>query len=123
MIQKPRKDTTKALKKSLDAMRDCLSQSVPGFDKKAMYGIKFSRIGTHYRIENAPVPPSDLIGKKLEKSFNSFMKQLKVNYDNVKVEGSCLIGTQKDNFLIGYENYQKTGKRMTKKIHGIEGTI
>lgn len=123
MIQKPRKDTTKSLKKSLDSMRDCLSQSVPGFDKKSMYGIKFSRIGTHYRIENAPVPPSDVIGRKLEKSFNSFMKQLKVNYGNVKVEGSCLIGTQKDNFLIGYENYEKKGKRVTKKIHGIEGTI
>ena len=104
-------------------MRECLSQSVPGFDKKAMYGIKFSRIGTHYRIENAPVPPSDVIGRKLEKSFNSFMKQLKVNYGNVKVEGSCLIGTQKNNFLIGYENYEKKGKRITKKIHGIEGTI
>ena len=43
--------------------------------------------------------------------------------DNVKVEGSCLIGTQKNNFLIGYENYEKKGKRITKKIHGIEGTI
>ena len=123
MIQKPRKDTTDALKKSLDSMRDCLNQSVPNFNKKAMYGIKFSRIGTHYRIENAPVPPSDVIGRKLEKSFNNFMKQLKVNYGNVKVEGSCSIGTQKNNFLIGYENYEKKGKRITKKIHGIEGTI
>lgn len=113
----------KALKTSMKEMRECLNQSVPDFNNKSMYGIKFSRIGKDYRIENGPVAPSDVIGLKLERSFNKFMKNLKVNYSNIKVEGSCVIGTQKDTFLIGYENFEKKGKKIVKKSHGIEGIV
>jgi len=123
MIRKPRKSTATSLKKSLEQIRECLNESVPHFDKKEMVGIKFSRVGTRYHIENAPVPPSDKIGLQLERSFNDFMKKLKVNYGGMKLEGSMLIGTKKDMFLVGYNNYERKGKNLTKKGHSIEGIL
>lgn len=123
MIRKPRKDTAKSLKKSLIEIRECLNESVPNFNKKEMVGIKFSRVGTRYHIENAPIPPSDKIGVQLERSFNDFMKKLKVNYGGMKLEGSMLIGTSKDMFLVGYNNYERKGKNLTKKGHSIEGVL
>lgn len=123
MIRKPRKTTTDSLKKSLGEIRDCLNQSIPNIEKKSMVGLKFSRVGTRYHIENAPVPPSDQIGVQLERSFNDFMKKLKVNYDGMKIEGSVLVGTKQDMFLVGYNNYQRKGKNLTKKGHTIEGVL
>ncbi len=123
MTSKPRKTTTNSLKKSLNDMRLCLNQSVPGFKEKSLYGLKFSRIGTRYRIEDAPISPSDVIGLKLEKSFNDFMKKLKVNYSNIQVKGECVIGTQANTFLIGYEDYEKKGKKVVKKTYGIDGIV
>ena len=119
MNKKPRKQTAAAMKRYLQEMRDCLNQSVPGFDDKSIYSIRFSRIGKKYKIEGAPVPPTDTIGEKLEESFNTFMGKLKVNYDNVKVEGSITIGTQIDTFLIGYNNYKKD----TVETHCIDGIV
>lgn len=123
MIQKPRKSTTDSLKKSLNEIRECLKESVPNIEKKQMVTLKFSRVGTRYHIENAPVPPSDMVGVQLERSFNDFMKKLKVNYDGMKIEGSVLVGTNADMFLVGYNNYQRKGKNLTKKGHTIEGIL
>ena len=123
MIRKPRKTTATSLKKSLNEIRECLNESVPGFEKKEMVGIKFSRVGTRYHIENAPIPPSDKVGVQLERSFNDFMKKLKVTYGGMKLEGSMLLGTKEDMFLVGYNNYEKKGKNLTKKGHSIEGVL
>jgi len=76
MIKKPRKTTANSLKKSLHEIRECLNESLPNFEKKEMVGIKFSRVGTRYHIENAPVPPTDKIGVQLERSFNEVRKTL-----------------------------------------------
>lgn len=123
MIKKPRKTTATLLKKSLGEIRECLNESVPNFDKKEIVGLKFSRMGTRYHIENAPVPPSDKIGVQLERSFNDFMRKLKVNYDGVKLEGSMVLGTKTDMFLVGYNNFERKGKNLTKKGHSIEGVL
>lgn len=123
MIKKPRKTTATSLKKSLGEIRECLNESVPNFDKKEIVGLKFSRMGTRYHIENAPVPPSDKIGVQLERSFNDFMRKLKVNYDGVKLEGSMVLGTKTDMFLVGYNNFERKGKDLTKKGHSIEGVL
>lgn len=123
MIRKPRKTTADSLKKSLGEIRECLNESVPNFTKKEMVGIKFSRVGTRYHIENAPVPPNDKVGVQLERSFNDFMKKLKVNYGGMKLEGSMLLGTKSDMFLVGYNNFERKGKNLTKKGHSIEGVL
>jgi len=122
MNKKPSKHTAAALKKYLREMRDCLNQSVPGFDDKSIYSIRFSRIGKNYKIEGAPVPPTDRIGEKLEQSFNKFMSNLEVKYDN-KVEGLATIGTQLDTFVIGYNNYKNNGDEIVSNTHCIEGVI
>jgi hypothetical protein len=123
MTEKPKKATTDSLKKSLQEIRECLSESLPNITKKEMVGLKFSRIGNRYQIESAPIPPSDKIGVQLERSFNSFMKKLKVNYDGVKLEGSILLGTKQDMFMVGYNNFKRSGKNITKKGHSIEGVL
>jgi hypothetical protein len=51
------------------------------------------------------------------------MKKLKVNYGGMKLEGSMLLGTKQDMFLVGYNNYEKKGKNLTKKGHSIEGVL
>lgn len=118
MTEKPKKATTDSLKKSLQEIRECLSESLPNISKKEMVGLKFSRIGNRYQIESAPIPPSDKIGVQLERSFNSFMKKLKVNYDGVKLEGSILLGTKQDLFMVGYNNFKKEWKKYNQ-----EGTL
>lgn len=123
MKQRPKKELTATLKQYLQEMRDCLTQSVPGFDDKPVYNLRFSRMGPKYQIESAPVPPSDTIGEKLEDSFNKFMSNLKVSYDHIKLEGHVTIGTQLDTFIIGYDNYHWNGNEATKSNHSIEGII
>jgi hypothetical protein len=51
------------------------------------------------------------------------MKKLKVNYDGVKLEGSILLGTKQDMFMVGYNNFKRSGKNITKKGHSIEGIL
>jgi hypothetical protein len=34
-----------------------------------------------------------------------------------------LLGTKQDMFLVGYNNYEKKGKNLTKKGHSIEGVL
>ena len=123
MVQKPRKTTTTSIKKALGEMRKCLDQSVVKDVNKSAYRLKFSRIGTSYRIENAPIPKTDTIGKKLELSFNDFMRKLKVNYDGMKVEGLCFIGKDSDSFVIGYQNYKKKGEKVIANVHKIKGMM
>jgi hypothetical protein len=123
MITKPRKTTADSLKKSLHEIRDCLNESLPNFNKREMVGLKFSRVGTRYHIENSPIPPSDKVGIHLERSFNDFMRKLKVNYGGMKLEGSIVLGTKTDMFLVGYNNYERKGKNLTKKGHTIDGIL
>lgn len=118
--ENPSKETTEALKQYLQDIRSCLKESVPGFNDKDIYNLYFSRVGSDYHIEKMPVPPSDVIGEKLEQSFNNFMKGLNVNYTNIKIEGSCIIGVQTNTFLIGYQNYET---KEIKRVHTIEGVI
>ena len=112
-----------SLKKSLNEIRECLNESVPNLSKKELVGIKFSRIGNRYQIENAPIAPSDKIVLQLEKSFNEFMSKLDVNYDGVKIEGSMFLGTESDTFMLGYNNYQRKGKNITKNGYSIDGSL
>lgn len=86
-----------------------------------IHTIIFYRIGSKYRIVNMPVPPVDSIGLQLEQSFNDFMNELKISYSGVKLEGSMMIDTVTNVFVIGYNNYQKNGTTVTKKGHKIEG--
>jgi hypothetical protein len=86
-------------------------------------GVKFSRLGEHYRIEDAPIPPSDTIGLQLEKSFNDFMNNLNINYGGVKIEGSMLLGTKTDTFMLGYNNYERKGRKITKNGYSIDGKL
>jgi hypothetical protein len=123
MVKKPKKNTAMSLKKSLNEIRECLNESVPNLSKKELVGIKFSRIGNRYQIENAPIAPSDKIGLQLEKSFNEFMSKLDVNYDGVKIEGSMFLGTESDTFMLGYNNYQRKGKNITKNGYSIDGSL
>lgn len=123
MLQKPQKDRTESLKKSLYSMRKCLDDSITRGNDKAVYRLKFSRIGRDYRIEDAPIPPTDKIGVELEVSFNTFMKKLKVEYDGVKVEGLCFIGKEKDSFVIGYQNYKRRGDKTYSNVHKIKGSM
>lgn len=107
MINKPRKTTVPSLRKTLSDIRKSLQESIPGYESKAMVPVEFSRIGTHYRIENAPVPPTDKIGLKLEKSFNDFLKQVRVDYHGTKLRGKALIDTKDDILIMEYENLEK----------------
>jgi hypothetical protein len=122
MSKKP-KSTKELLKKSLGEIRECLSESIPNINKHELIGIKFSRIGEVYHIENAPIPPVDSIGVQLENSFNEFMKNLNVNYGGVKLEGSMLIGTKDDMFLIGYNDYSRKGNKIKKSGYSIDGLL
>lgn len=122
MLKKP-KSTKELLKKSLGEIRECLSESIPNIKKNEFVGIKFSRIGENYHIENSPIPPTDTIGVQLETSFNDFMKNLNVNYGGVKIEGSMLVGTKEDMFLIGYNDYSRKGKKITKSGYSIDGIL
>lgn len=123
MIKKPRKTTMNSLKKSLHEMKECLNESVPNMNSKDTVGLKFSRIGTRYQIEDSPIPPSDTIGLQLERSFNDFMKKLDVQYSGVKLEGSMVLTTKIDMFMVGYENFQRKGKKITKTTHSIDGIL
>jgi hypothetical protein len=123
MVQKPRKTTAESIKKSLSEMRQCLDESIVKDTNKSVYRLRFSRIGTSYRIENAPIPKTDKIGKKLELSFNDFMRKLKVNYDGMKVEGLCFIGKDSDSFVIGYQNYKVKGQKVVSNVHKIKGMM
>lgn len=123
MIQKTNKDTVVSLKKSLNEIRECLNKSIPNLSKKELVGVKFSRIGTEYHIENAPIAPSDKIGLQLEKSFNDFMNNLNINYGGVKIEGSILLGTKSDLFMLGYNDYERKGKKITKNGYSIDGSL
>lgn len=123
MIKKPRKTTMNSLKKSLQEMKECLNESVPNMNSKDTVGLKFSRIGTRYQIEDSPIPPSDTIGLQLERSFNDFMKKLDVHYSGVKLEGSMVLTTKIDMFMVGYENFQRKGKKITKTTHSIDGIL
>ena len=104
-------------------MRKCLDDSITRDKDKTAYRLKFSRIGRDYRIEDAPVPPTDKIGVELEVSFNSFMKKLRVEYDGVKVEGLCFIGKENDSFVIGYQNYKRRGDKTYSNVHKIKGSM
>ena len=123
MLQKPQKDTAESLKKSLYSMRKCLDDSITRDKDKTAYRLKFSRIGRDYKIEDAPVPPTDKIGVELEVSFNTFMKKLRVEYDGVKVEGLCFIGKENDSFVIGYQNYKRRGDKTYSNVHKIKGSM
>lgn len=123
MIRKTKKDTTISLKKSLSEIRECLNDSIPNFFNKEMVGIEFSRVGTRYHIENAPITHSDKIGLQLEESFNNFMSNLDVNYGGVKIEGSILLGTKSDMFMLGYNNYERKGNEITKNGYSIDGNL
>jgi hypothetical protein len=123
MVKKPRLNTLKSLKKSLHEIKDCLNESVPNINSKDTVGLKFSRIGKEYQIEESPIPPTDTIGLQLQRSFNDFMKNLDVNYSGVKLEGSILLTTKIDMFMVGYNNYERKGKRITKTTHSIDGIL
>ena len=123
MIQKPRGTTISSIKKSIGTMRECLDESIVKTSNKSAYRLKFSRIGTAYKIEDAPIPSSDKIGKKLESSFNEFMQKLKVNYDGIKVEGLCFIDKKQDAFVIGYQNYKRKGSKIVSNVHKIKGLV
>jgi hypothetical protein len=123
MIQKTKKNTAVSLKKSLNEIRECLNESIPNISDKELVGVKFSRLGEHYRIEDAPIPPSDTIGLQLEKSFNDFMSNLNINYGGVKIEGSMFLGTKSDMFMLGYNNYERRGKKITKNGYSIDGSL
>jgi len=123
MVQKPRRTTITTIKKSLGTMRECLDNSIVKDSNKTAYRLKFSRIGTSYQIDNAPIPSSDKIGKKLESSFNDFMQKLKVNYDGIKVEGLCFIDKNQDAFIIGYQNYKRKGSKIVSNVHKIKGLM
>jgi hypothetical protein len=51
------------------------------------------------------------------------MRKLKVNYGGMKLEGSIVLGTKTDMFLVGYNNYERKGKNLTKKGHTIDGIL
>ncbi len=121
--KKPKKTTITSMKKSLNEIRECLNESLSNFNKKEMVSLKFSRMGKQYRVENAPIPPTDTIGLQLEKSFNDFMNKLNVKYGGVKLEGSILIGTKQDVFLVGYNDFERNGENITKKGHSIDGVL
>jgi hypothetical protein len=123
MIKKPKKTTINSLKKSLQEIKECLNESVPNLDGRDMVGLKFSRVGTRYQIEDSPIPPNDTIGLQLERSFNEFMKKLNVNYSGVKLEGSMVLTTKIDMFMVGYNNYIRKGKKITKSSHSIDGML
>lgn len=110
------------MKKSLNEMREYLNQTISE-NKKEMVSLKFSRIGKNYRIEDAPIPKSDAIGIQLEKSFNDFMNKLNVEYSGVKLEGSMMLGTKVDMFMVGYNDYVPNGKSIKKKGHSIDGIL
>ena len=50
---------------------------------------------------------------------------LPANYANeyAPKEGSMVFGTKDDMFLVGYNNYERKGKNLTKKGHSIEGVL
>lgn len=123
MFQKEKKNNSVSLKKSLNEIRKCLDKSIPNISDKELVGVKFSRIGTEYRIENAPIAPSDKIGLQLEKSFNDFMSNLNINYGGVKIEGSMFLGTKSDMFMLGYNDYERKGKKITKNGYSIDGSL
>jgi hypothetical protein len=123
MIKKTQKTTINSLKKSLHEIKECLNESVPNLNKKETVGLKFSRVGTRYQIEDSPIPPSDSIGLQLERSFNNFMRNLDVNYSGVKLEGSMVLTTKIDMFMVGYNNYIRKGKKITKSSHSIDGML
>lgn len=111
------------MKQQLQSMRTCIRKRVPNFDKKLMVSIEFSRMSDKYEINNSPIKMGDRIGRQLESSFNEFMDNLKVNYSNHKLEGSMLFGTTRDNFMIGYKDYVKQGKKLVPKNYSIDGMI
>ena len=123
MIKKPKKTTINSLKKSLQEIKECMNESVLNLDGRDMVGLKFSRVGTRYQIEDSPIPPNDTIGLQLERSFNEFMKKLNVNYSGVKLEGSMVLTTKIDMFMVGYNNYIRKGKKITKSTHSIDGML
>ena len=123
MITKPQKRTASSMKKSLKEMRECLSQSISNTNKKEMIGLKFSRVGKDYHIENTPVLKSDAIGIQLEKSFNEFMNKLDVKYSGIKIEGSIILDAEVDMFMVGYNDYEKKGKTIKKTGHSIDGIL
>jgi hypothetical protein len=123
MITKPRQSTADSLKKSLKEIRSCLSQSIPDFDQKSGIILEFSRIGTRYHIEKAPVPPTDKVGLRLEQSFNDFMRRLKVEYKGSKLEGRVMFGTHADTFIIDYDNLERTDKGIHKTSKAIDGLL
>lgn len=123
MLQKQKKNESDSIKKSLYSIRKCLDNSITKGKDKNAYRLKFSRIGRDYKIEDAPVPQTDRMGVELEVSFNTFMKNLKVEYDGVKVEGLCFIDKEKNSFLIGYQNYKRRGDKAYSNIHKIKGSM
>ena len=123
MKQTNQKTSLRTLKKSLGEMKGCLEKSIDKRPTSNTYKLKFSRLGTQYRLDNAPIPSYDKIGLKLELSFNAFMNQLEVAYDGIKVEGMCLIDKEKDGFVIGYQNYKKKGAKIVSNLHKIKGMV
>lgn len=94
------------IKYSLGELRKALAES-----RTEKHKIRFKRYGRKYVITN----DDNNIGDKLEKSFNSFMNNLKVDAKGKKLRGICFVDKNSDTFSVGY---QKEGEFVLHQIKG-----